>query len=610
MFYIPFFYKWSFNIGLKNGFIEVVLAIVKKILIVVSVSAITLTTVEVTLEAPAETVAAGDFVVSLGEEAITVTDVALKEGTEKTYALTIPSLDGKSGTLTVNSVESSFDFTSATLSAAIDALKSATNETIIGLLNAPVLNIANVNPALAAEYKAEIDSSFTNTRELIQKAVDRVNADATEADQAKVDAVKNAKGPVELLAALDALSIEREIESIAYPYFVAISSNTSINTKADIQGIIDSVNTAEVTKLVVDAEAKVTTEAVATADALLTNFTGTEIVDDVDVAKEAFEARLAVVTDIVAVNDTVSATTVEADLLAALQSETLALGEIVIPANATDYVTEASAKVSADANFKFTTIDQIKTFVNETNAKAAASLITAVNNADTEEAFFTALTAPKLGLTDVSDNPVYKKVYFETGKDLTFKTPADIQAFVTKANEAAKEYAYVDAINNASKSTIVAAVTDFVKVYNNTAYINLSTDNRLEAISTFWVNHGEGRAEAFTTTAEVSQALTDAVTEYQGYLDGINASTNTSELLAAFNVMIDDLEVAYGDELASKVKELSYTEIYDNGSLTIEAATAIFEQLQANRSDDITSNDNFATVAQAYEPAAKLITTP
>ncbi|MFM1651242.1 hypothetical protein ACI7RC_03955 [Brevibacillus sp. B_LB10_24] len=583
-------------------------AIVGRFVILVKVCAITLTSVEVTLDAAVKDVKAADFQVALGDEAVAVKSVTLKEGTQSTYVLNIDSLDGKLGTLKVNGVESAqFDFSAAALDAAIAAVKAANAASIIDALQRPVLGLTGIDSELAGDYVTEIAKSFVDTRSLLQAAVDRVNTAATADLQAKIDAVKNAKGQTELLDALTALGIDRQINSLAYQYFVAISKNPS-STKAGIQGTIDTVNLNEVNKLVVDAETKVTDAAVATANALLGNFTGAELNDEgEDVAKDAFTARLAVVSAIVDVNDTVSATTDEDDLLGALGAADLGLEDSVIAANKGAYKAAVEAKVADDAGFRFTTVAQIQAFVNDINAKAAADQITAVNDAATEEDFLDALQKVN-GLTGV--NAANSAVYFEVGKDVTFKNVDDLQKFVTDANAKAAEKALVDGINNATKETINAAINAFVAVYENEAYINVGKNNRPEVVSTFWVNHGEGRSEAFKTHEEVSAALTAAVNEYQGYLNAINASTSVSQLRAAFNVMIDDLEAAYGDEITSKVVELSSTEIYNNGSLTIAAATEIYEALAALRSDNDPKNDNFATIAEAFAPAASLVEGP
>lgn len=67
--------------------------------------AINATTVEVTLaEVAAEAPAAGDFAVTIGEEAVAVTNVALKAGTDKTYTLSV-ALAGKEGLVKVNGKE-------------------------------------------------------------------------------------------------------------------------------------------------------------------------------------------------------------------------------------------------------------------------------------------------------------------------------------------------------------------------------------------------------------------------------------------------------------------------------------------------------------------------
>lgn len=88
-------------------------------LAVTSVSAITKTSVDVTLaEAQTEAPTADKFNIKVNDEAVTATAVALKTGTDKTYTLTIPSLDNKEGNITVNgtapaakvAVGSDFDF--------------------------------------------------------------------------------------------------------------------------------------------------------------------------------------------------------------------------------------------------------------------------------------------------------------------------------------------------------------------------------------------------------------------------------------------------------------------------------------------------------------------
>ncbi len=68
-------------------------------------SAITTTSVDVTLaEVAATAPVTADFAVTIGEEAVAVSNVALKAGTDKTYTLTV-ALAGKEGLVKVNGVE-------------------------------------------------------------------------------------------------------------------------------------------------------------------------------------------------------------------------------------------------------------------------------------------------------------------------------------------------------------------------------------------------------------------------------------------------------------------------------------------------------------------------
>ncbi|GED67554.1 hypothetical protein BRE01_12560 [Brevibacillus reuszeri] len=529
----------------------------------------------------------------------------MKAGTEKTYVLSV-SLDGKSGSLKVNDVESvAFDFSANGLANAIAAVKAANSSNIVAALEAPVLGLKAIDSTLAAEYVTEIGKSFVSSRELIQAAVDRVNAAAGTAIGEKIAAVKSANGPVALLDALEKLGVQRVIglahdggnaviegtPSLAAKYHTAIASQT-IATKTDVQAIIDTVNGAEVTKLVVAAEAAVTTDSVTAAASLLAAYDN-GIADDkveVDLGK-----RLDVVTALVAVNAAPDA----AGLLTAIKSADLALVEVV-DANADAYKAQVDAQAEG---FKFATVAQLQSFVKQVNATVNTSAIDAVNKAVDAPALLTALKSSVLGLKKVAD--ANEAAYFAALTGKTFTTVTEIQAFVDGVNKAQSEAALVAAINTATKSNIEEAVTSFVATFANDAYINVGSKKRAEVISTFWVNHGEGRSEAFTSAAEVSAALTAAVSEYEGYINGINSAKNITEMRAAFDVFIDDLEAAYGDEVTTKVEELQNTSVYANGSFTIEAATSIFEALQVKRSDADTTNDDFATVAEALATLSK-----
>lgn len=516
-------------------------------------------------------------------------------------------MDGKSGSLKVNDVESAaFDFSANGLANAIAAVKAANSSNIIAALEAPVLGLTAIDSTFAAEYVTEIGKSFVSSRELIQAAVDRVNAAAGTVIGEKIAAVKAANGPVALLDALEKLGVERIIglddadpstpaaegtPSLAAKYYTAIASQT-IATKADVQAIVDTVNGEEVTKLVVAAEAAVTTDSVTAAANLLSVYDN-GIADDtveVDLGK-----RLDVVTALVAANEATDA----AGLLAAIKSADLALVEVV-EANADAYKAQVDAQAEG---FKFATVAQLQSFVKQVNATVNTSAIDAVNKAADAVALLTALKSPLLGLKKVEDTN--EAAYFAALTGKTFTTVTEIQAFVDDVNKAQNEAALVAAINTATKSNIEEAVTSFVATFANDAYINVGSKKRAEVVATFWVNHGEGRTEAFKSAAEVSAALTAAVSEYEGYLNGINSAKNITEMRAAFDVFIDDLEAAYGDAVTDKVEELQDASVYANGSFTIEAATSIFEALQAKRSDDVATNDDFATVAEALASLAK-----
>ena len=179
--------------------------------------------------------------------------------------------------------------------------------------------------------------------------------------------------------------------SLAAKYHTAIASQT-IATKTDVQAIIDTVNGAEVTKLVVAAEAAVTTDSVTAAASLLAAYDN-GIADDkveVDLGK-----RLDVVTALVAVNAAPDA----AGLLTAIKSADLALVEVV-DANADAYKAQVDAQAEG---FKFATVAQLQSFVKQVNATVNTSAIDAVNKAVDAPALLTALKSSVLGLKKVAD---------------------------------------------------------------------------------------------------------------------------------------------------------------------------------------------------------------
>ncbi|WP_106496172.1 S-layer homology domain-containing protein [Lentibacillus sp. Marseille-P4043] len=558
-----------------------------------SVSAINTSTFVVTAENAEEAKKASNSSVDVTLDGEAWEVVSVTDNENGTYNVEVADLDGKKGTISINGKEFEVDYSESALTSAISDVNNAEENNVIEKLEAPILNLTDIDEDSAVKYVEEIGSSFTTTRVQIQAAVDRVNEEVAKAQAEQVAAVNDAKGELELFKALNDLGIDRviglndaedgvESVSLGLDYYDAISNQTT-ETKTQIQEVVDAVNSAKVTDLVEKAEADLTDDAVENASGLLSKY---DSGNDKDTVEKDFQTRLDVVSALVDVNDAEN----ETNLLNSVKAEILEV-ENIDDDNKTAYINEIDELIKQNKDFEFTSVSQLQAFIDDVNAEEAQSLIDAVNDAETPEALKIALS--NLESPEGFDQESAQKLFLEVNGEKTYKNVKDIKADFTESYLVSK-------LNDAKKENINDAVTAFVNEYGNDAYVNTPTTNRSEVVETFWVNNGSER-NTFTTAQEVSSALTEAVEEYNGYLESINNVTSTTQMRTALNLFVDDLEAAYGEELTSKVDMLNDSSVYANGDVTVSAATEIYEALVSKRADENKTNNDFATIVEAWE---------
>ncbi|MGL4730971.1 MAG: cell wall-binding repeat-containing protein [Clostridium sp.] len=518
---------------------------------VTKVEALNTSTIKVTLKEASEN---PKFDITLGEEAVEVT--AKEANTDNTvYTLKIADLDGKKGELVVNETKFAFDFSDAALTAAITAVGSATNTDIIEKLQAPVLNLVNIDETLANEYVAEIGASFKETREHLQAAIDRVNAANEEAIKAKVEAVNEANGPEALKTALANLEVNNVIDELATPYYEAIKVNDT-TTKALIQSVIDATNKEEVTKAVVKAETTLAAADITNAETLVGKYPAGE-------DKTGFENRITLVKNIVEVNTQIVKPVGTEDAALETAFATLKIKDVVTE-NVAAYKEEFAKKVAENKDFKFTAVEEIQAFVTTVNEKvendkleADKAKIAAVNEAGKKEGataaeFNTALKNAGVELEMVETNPgsgTFDKVKNEEDYLNAFKAKVKADStFEFKTVDEMKELVKeIDKVEVVKDATTVAETKAALVALNYENYMNLSAETRndIDALVKAYMEDITADEEGLTNVDKVIfikdvTAVVDAqATAQANLLKAVNDATTNVEIMEALKAVND-----------------------------------------------------------------------
>lgn len=483
------------------------------------------------------------------------------------------------------------------ITSAIAAVNEAVGAAdLLVALQSPVLGLTNVDENV--DYTTEIDDSFTTTKAQIQAAVNRANAAATEANAEFIKAVNEATGKTALETALNALGINNVITnpSQGLAYFAAIAANTT-ETKAQIQAVIDQVNLTELTKLVVAAEKSVKATDVVTAKTLLDAYSPVDTGDVTTVAD--FQARLDVVTALVAVNAQKAASDSGVNLLTALKGPALNLKNVV-DVNANEYLVAFKARVTADTNFEFATVSALQTFVNKVNTDKGTGFITAVNTAGAGSVasdFAGAINSAGVATVSTANDAAYLAAFkAKVAADSKFKftTVAEITAFVKAVNTAETEKALLTAVNEAPANGIEAALTAFVGTYNNDAYVNLtSTSGQKNEVARLF--RGIKADTTYKTIEEVQAALTSATEQYNTALSNVLNAKSIAETRTTLQAVYD-LALTYFTE--EEIAEI------DSVTVTVEQAETLFSNLEIERAKETpVLPKNFGAVITAATPA-------
>ncbi|MEG3072474.1 MAG: Ig-like domain-containing protein [Candidatus Syntrophopropionicum ammoniitolerans] len=447
---------------------------------------------------------------------------------------------------TVNATQANADVT-ALVSAATLAVTNAGGDPT-GLVGGPG------TATLVDTAQTEIDKL---PAEIPQAVATALGVDVTvKADlQERLEAVKivvpvlEATNQIELLAALQNPAFERVNEDLIATYENDLAV-TDI-TIALIQTMVDNANLIAANTAVGTAEtAPLTAAKVATAQALV-NY----LPEDVAPAttKAALQGRLDVVTALIAIADA----TTEAQLLAALENEDLALTN-VNPAAIEDY------KTLVDGGAVITTAANVQT--NVITAGNAAALADAVSEIETNFAGYDATASADQAaalaelqrLADVSDdvdadtiNEVLIEEYIVAiDTDLGLATPTitgtdsakatAIQVLITAENADLDEANRLAAVNAATTAAEMRTALTAVAIAESDAYLDLTSQEKLEVAELVLVARdaivGPPAAEFANTTA-VTAAISTATTDRSIFLTAVNAATSISTMVTALDVV-------------------------------------------------------------------------
>lgn len=407
-----------------------------------------------------------------------------------------------------------------------------------------------------------------------------------ELDEVKVVApVLKATNQIKLLEALQNPAFERVNSDFIATYENDLTGSEI--TIAAIQGVIDAANLTETQAAVVDAETSLAPADVAKAQALVN-----KLPEDVApaTAKADEQAKLDYVNALITLKNAKT----EAQVLAALKAEALALTDINDAVSA-EYKTEFDTIVATLA----LATDLQTNLVDEANGKAEAAAVLAITtnfpNYDEADATDQAKALKELNrLADVSDldkatidAELIEQYIIAIEADLTGGSstidgsddPAAIQLLINGENAVKEETLRLAAVNAATTSAEMrTALTAVAVAENTTAYINLSSQAKLEVAELVLVARNAitgASAKKFANTGAVTTAIGGA---------GSGAIKDRADLLAAVNLATDisGMQTALNVAALPEFQALGALEKVNAAEAVLDALTALKAETPAN----------------------------
>ncbi|PRO65814.1 hypothetical protein C6I21_07910 [Alkalicoccus urumqiensis] len=500
-----------------------------------------------------------DFEVTVdieGEDEFTLTsdEVEVTSNEEGTvYTFVHPDLDGTEGDVTVNFNDEDtvleYDFTEDALQAAVDAVNAADNdEDLLAALQAPVLNLQNVNPDFIGAYLEEIDGSFTNTADRIQNAIDRANAEFEETVLENIETLNTTTSVEDFVEALQALGVnffdeddddvdfddvDIDYSELLQLYFDAIQEAQPESVE-EVQAVLTAVQEGVVADAVADAVEAPSNDSITRAQGFIDFFLSDE--DDIDELEEV----LAGLEDVAAINDAIADADDDA-LVAALEDAEIEGLEIG------DRDAEEFGDLFEDESFA--TLADVQSFLDEANEEFIDDALDTLNDiiedgeVDDDEDLEAALTALGVDTDDAfDDGDVFANLFAGT----TFSSIEDVRA----ARDEARLVNRVNTTTNLDSAFLELEDED---------YFNLGTTGRSDVTRIF----DELNDEDFTSEEDIRAALTEAITAYNERLDGVNNASSIVQTRDALREAVqgfDQLEGSTQLELAENFRDVVFTE--------------------------------------------------
>lgn len=507
-----------------------------------------------------------DFDITLniedGDE-VELEDFDLEAQGEGVFTVTHDDLAGEEGEIEVTYVPADddsqveFDFTDDAVDDAVDEVNDAIDDddedALLEALQAPQLDLADVNEDFISQYFAEIDDSFTNTVERIQSAVDRTNEEFAESVEESLETLNTTASQTAFLEALTSLETTIAADDVdeivndddadvdgefvdgvdgveLTDYFEAIQ-DAQPETLAELEEIIEDVNVGLAMEAYDLAVEEPTEDNIEDAEELLEAFE--DLIDDSDELLEDLE-DLETTADVNDALDSIDDESSDEDIADAFRDAGFE--------NVTEDNAEAYFEAFEDQDALFTSSDEVQDFIDEVNAQEIADDIEAVVEAiedEDDEGLREALNELDLDtdefnadlLADNDAGEALRSQLMTTFADVEFETDAEIESALTTTTQIAN-------VESASESEMDAAL----RAINYDTYVDLGSD-RPEIAALFTATYGD---EDFDSISEIEEAIDSTIEQRDELLSAVNSEQAAGSISGLLSAM-EDVEEAFED---------------------------------------------------------------
>ncbi|RNF39970.1 S-layer homology domain-containing protein, partial [Planococcus salinus] len=584
---------------------------------VANVTDVSTSSFQITLNTAIKGLVADDFDVTLvtgsgDDEESEALDFEVSSNAAGTvYTFSHADLAGEQGTINVDFWETDLgefpiNYTATALQAAITAINTGT--VTLDELQAPVLNLQNVNPEFVSFYQTEIGESFTNTVELIQAAIDRANVEEVEnaleaLNDADVSEDETALTAAEFLAALTdnriafGLDADEVISGNANAYLAAYlelveeDEDFEFTSAQEVAEFVLAVNADALEGLVTDVNA-------ATGqDDLLDAFEAINIENVIEGTVGGVEFPFEYFLAIQSANPSTIAEVQEVVEAVNLEEVTAAVAETVaVPT--VENLGDARAIIAALLEVGVEA-EVVSGFTEELDALEELVAVNTAVQADEFAGLQTALTNTDLGLEGVITTSDALTAYqtaleniLESDEDFVFSSVTEIQELINEVN-----LTFIEAVNTAvADADEGEEASDFFTALAAEA-LNLTGENS-ENTGAYYAQY-ELLLEAdedfeFATVQEIQSFVTEV-----NQLVAVNAEDSSVLLQVAIDNDVTTYQNLTGDQ-RTEVAELVIDATPEGGFSTLaEVIEAIEEQTSSyvtllanvNNADEIVEVD-------------------